>query len=106
MREQTKADPFDRSFLAEFLQLPLNNRARVDVLHRALREAIEIELTPRQREVIRLRWFERKRVCEIAEELSLDPSTVSRTAKRAEKRLQKALRFYVDYLNCGSMMEQ
>ena len=106
MDAQTKSGKSDRSFLKDFIQLPLNNRARVDVLHKALREAIQTELTPRQREIILMRWFERKRICDIAQELGLDPSTVSRTSKRAEARLKKALRFYVEYLNCASLLEQ
>ena len=93
-------------FFSEFMQVPVNNRARLDVVSRALHKAIETELTPRQQEILMMRWFRHMRIKEIAAELELTSSTVSRTCKRAEQRIRKALRFYIDYLNCASLQDK
>ena len=90
---------YDRSFVAEMMQIPVTNRDRLRVVCRALRDAMETELTPRQREILLLSYFERKSGKEIAETLGIVPSTVTRTRQRAEQRLRRSLRFYMEYLN-------
>ncbi len=100
-RVSEKVMEFDRRLAADLMQAPITNRERLTVVCRALHEAVETELTPRQREVIVMRYFEKRSGKEIAEILGLNPSTVCRIRQRAEQRLQHALRFYVAYLNCS-----
>ncbi|MBR2087758.1 MAG: sigma-70 family RNA polymerase sigma factor [Oscillospiraceae bacterium] len=91
---------FDQGFIAELMQIPVTNRNRLAVVCRALQEAIDTELTPRQREVLMLSYYAQKNGIEIAKELGISPSAVCRTRLRAEQRLRRALRFYMEYLNC------
>lgn len=70
-----------------------DNGGDLERLRRNLRIACEQELTPRQRELLRLRYEEELSVKEIAQRLALDKSTVSRTITRAKRRLYKYLRY-------------
>ena len=67
-----------------------NSRSR---LQRNLRLARANELTPRQAEMLQLYFDEGKTMQQIARELGVVPSTVSRTIARAEKRLRHCLRY-------------
>lgn len=58
---------------------------------RTLERAAKGELTPRQKECLRLMYGEGKGVCEIAEILGVKPSTASKHLKRARERLRKVL---------------
>ena len=62
-------------------------------LRRALKEAREEVLTPRQRLMLHLRYEEGLRAAQIAERLGVQKSTVSRTLKRAEARLARFLKY-------------
>ena len=62
-------------------------------LKRNLRLAREVELTPRQRQLMQMRYEENMSVTQIADALGLDKSTVSRTITRAKQRLYKCLRY-------------
>ncbi len=62
-------------------------------LQRNLRLARANELTPRQAEMLELYFDEGKTMQQIARELGVFPSTVSRTIARAEKRLQHCLQY-------------
>jgi RNA polymerase sigma-70 factor (ECF subfamily) len=88
---------FNRSLVQQLTETPQTNAEHLAIAHSALRRVMEEELTPRQREVLVLRYFEQLRLREIAERLDLDISTVCRTLHRAEKRIYKGLRFYFDY---------
>lgn len=70
-----------------------DNREQMDRLRRRLRQAREQELTPRQRQVLSLYYEGGLKICQIAEELSLNPSTVSRTLQRAKDRLYRYLQY-------------
>lgn len=70
-----------------------DNREQMDRLRRRLRQAREQELTPRQRQVLSLYYEGGLKICQIAEELSLNPSTVSRTLQRAKDRLYRCLQY-------------
>ncbi|MBR3779426.1 MAG: sigma-70 family RNA polymerase sigma factor, partial [Clostridia bacterium] len=61
-------------------------------LRRYLPEAME-DLTERQKEMVRMHFFDEKTVSDIARELKVNRSTVSRCLSRAEKRLRRTLRF-------------
>ena len=58
---------------------------------RVLRSAMEGELTERQKDCVRLRYFEEKSVSEVAEELGVTPPTASKHLKKARARLGKVM---------------
>ena len=70
-----------------------DNESDVRRLKRNLRLAREEELTPRQRQLMQMRFEQNMSVSEIAEALGLDKATVSRTITRAKQRLYKCLRY-------------
>ena len=70
-----------------------DNESDVRRLKRNLRLAREEELTPRQRQLMQMRFEQNMSVSEIAEALGLDKSTVSRMITRAKQRLYKCLRY-------------
>ena len=70
-----------------------DNESDVRRLKRNLRLAREEEPTPRQRQLMQMRFEQNMSVSEIAQALGLDKSTVSRTITRAKQRLYKCLRY-------------
>lgn len=70
-----------------------DNQDRLERLRRNLRQARDQELTPRQRKVLELRYERGMTGVEIAEELGVSPSTVSRTLRRARDRLRRYLQY-------------
>ena len=70
-----------------------DNEVQMSRLRRGLRQAREKELTPRQQEVLRLYFDECMTIPQIAKELSVNRSTVSRTLRRAKDRLYHSLRY-------------
>ena len=71
----------------------VDNSEQFDRLKRNLRKAIETELTPRQRQVITMYYFEGKKTTQISVELGVRRSTVSRTLIRARTRIQMVLEY-------------
>lgn len=55
--------------------------------------AIDDELTDRQKQLVHMYYIEQNRMQDIADELGLDISTVSRTLKRARERLRDCLKY-------------
>ena len=70
-----------------------DNECDLRRLKRNLRTAREEALTDRQRELLRMSFEENKSVTEIARELGVCKSTVSRTILRAKRRLYNCLRY-------------
>lgn len=70
-----------------------DNQEQIDRLLRNLRKARVQELTPRQQEVLSLRYEQNMRITEIAQHLGLNRSTVSRTLRRAQERLRRCLQY-------------
>lgn len=70
-----------------------DNSERLDRLRRNLRQAREQELTPRQRQLLELYYDRGKNMAQIARELGLNRSTISRTIRRARERLYRYLRY-------------
>ena len=62
-------------------------------LMRNLRLARQEALTARQRQLLRMNFEQNKTVTEIAQELGVNKSTVSRTLLRAKRRLYQCLRY-------------
>lgn len=70
-----------------------DNSERLERLRRNLRRAREQELTPRQRQLLELYYDQGLTIPQIAGELGLNRSTVSRTLSRARARLYRCLRY-------------
>lgn len=75
---------------------------RKDLRLRLLRSLLDTNLTKKQKCYIMLYYKENKKICEIAEQFGVLPSTVSRTINRARKKLFKAVtgrELYIRYTN-------
>ena len=59
----------------------------------AVRQALAHELTPRQMQLVHMYYIEQMQMQDIADELGLHISTVSRTIKRGRERLKTSLRY-------------
>lgn len=70
-----------------------DNQERLERLRRNLRQVRERELTPHQRRVLELRYEQGMSGIQIAQQLGISPSTVSRTLSRAKKRLRHYLQY-------------
>lgn len=55
--------------------------------------AMDEELTARQRQMVRMYYLEQKTMPDIARELGVGVSTVSRTIARGRRRLRRCLRY-------------
>ena len=85
-------DPIDIASLCLWRQEESgDNRERIRRLLSNLPLAVQQELTPRQREILRLRFTGGMSVTAIAEKLGLNKSTVSRSLARSMERLYKSL---------------
>lgn len=72
------------------------NRREREEYRRFLYRAIKTQLTHRQTQVMLLYYFEGKNITEIAQELELNKSTVSRTLRRSLNRLTDLARLYFE----------
>ena len=70
-----------------------DNGEQMTRLRRNLRRAREEELTERQREMVGLYYDQGMTMPQIAEQLGVSRSTVSRTLRRARDRLYRCLRY-------------
>ena len=70
-----------------------DNSLQLERMKRNLRIAREKELTPRQRCMLDLYYDQQMTVSEIAAELNVNVSTVSRTLQRARNRLRRSLQY-------------
>ena len=64
-----------------------------EVQIKRVNRVIAEELTPVQREILLAYYIENKKICRIAEDRGVHKSTVSRTLKRAERKLRRYLRY-------------
>lgn len=69
------------------------NTAELSRLKRNLILAMREEVTPKQRQALLLYYADGLNMREIGAMLGVDKSTVSRTIKRGERRLQRCLRY-------------
>ncbi len=70
-----------------------DNSERIERLRRNLRLAQRVELTPRQAEMIHLYYDLGYNQSQIARELGIYKSSVSRTLKRGRERLKRYLKY-------------
>ncbi|MBR2715667.1 MAG: sigma-70 family RNA polymerase sigma factor [Ruminococcus sp.] len=71
-----------------------SNRADILKMKVILSKALKSELTGRQRECIMMYFYENKRMRQIAKELSLSPSTVTRHIKAGKRKLENIAKYY------------
>ena len=74
-------------------QMASDNSREVSRLKRNLIRALREDVTPKQRQVLLMYYAQGLNMREIGEQLGVDKSTVSRTIKRGERRLQRCLRY-------------
>ena len=74
-------------------QMAADNSREISRLKRNLVRALQEDVTPRQRQTLLMYYGQGLNMREIGERLGLDKSTVSRTIKRGERRLQRCLRY-------------
>lgn len=70
-----------------------DNSEQLNRLRRNLRRAREQELTPCQRQILDMHFDREMSVTQIARELGVNPSSVSRSLQRAKKRLRRYLQY-------------
>ena len=87
-------DPIDIASLCLWRQEQSgDNQERIRRLLRNLPLAVQQELTPRQREILQMRFTGGMSITGIAKELGLNKSTVSRSLTRSVERLYRSLRY-------------
>ena len=74
-------------------QIAADNSHEISRLKRNLIRALREDVTAKQRQMLLLYYAEGKNMREIGEVMGIDKSTVSRTIKRGELRLQRCLRY-------------
>ena len=74
-------------------QIAEDNSREISRLKRNLIRCLREDVTEKQRQVLLLYYAEGKNMREIGQSLGVDKSTVSRTIKRGERRLQRCLRY-------------
>lgn len=79
-------------------QMSADNSQEISRLKRNLIRALREDVTAKQRQVLLLYYAEGLNMREIGERLGVDKSTVSRTIKRGERRLQRCLRYGAAHL--------
>ncbi len=85
----------DREWVQGFMDSPATNRGELQAAQRVLGKVIDKALTPRQREMLLMHYFDQKRVTDIARELGVSPSCVTRTLRRAETHLREIMQFFL-----------
>ena len=74
-------------------QMAEDNSQEISRLKRNLVRCLREDLTPKQQQALILYYSEGMTMREIGEKLGVNRSTVSRTIKRGERRLQRCLRY-------------
>lgn len=70
-----------------------DNEVQLQRLQEKLLQAIDEILTPRQRQILLLFYFQNMTVSQIAEQLQIAKSTVSRSLTRSIEKLEKTLHY-------------
>jgi RNA polymerase sigma factor (sigma-70 family) len=76
-----------------------NNTAEVNQMKELLKTAIREELTERQRYCLSEYFFEGKKMKAIAQDLNINPSTVTRHIKKAVTKLKHIAKIYTTSLD-------
>ena len=89
----TKAGEFECGMAIWIRENAGDNGEQMERLMRNLRKAREEELTPRQRQMLEMRFEQNMKISEISEALGVNRSTVSRTIIRAKKHLRRCPKY-------------
>lgn len=89
----TRSSEFPGDFTLWLRENAEDNSEQLSPLRKNLRKAREQELTPRQKQMLQMYFDDNKTMVQIAEELGVNRSTVSRTLSRARRRLYRCLRY-------------
>lgn len=94
-RERMFLSDENSDFIAYTLyQQGTSNRLERERMKQILTRAIRHELTDRQRDCITMYYLEGKKMKDIAQELHLSKSTVTRHIQSATRKLQKVASYY------------
>ncbi len=86
----------DLGGLQQFFQIKdTDDRDERQRLLRVIGEVVRRELTPRQREMVELYYFQNHTIPAVARILGVNKSSVSRGLKGARKRLEQYLKYLV-----------
>ncbi len=90
-----RGKPYSRDMAAYMNQLSEQNTnaGSVEQLKHNLIRCMKEDITPRQRTMLTLYYVHQLSQTEIARQLGVTPSTVSRTILRGERQLQRCLRY-------------
>ena len=72
-----------------------SNEERLNLVKQALPKVIENRLSERQKECVRLYYFENMNMEQTAAVLGIERSSVSRTLKRARNRIKTSLEYLI-----------
>ena len=75
------------------MQMASDNSKEISRLKRNLIRALQEDVTERQWQTLLMYYAQGYNMREIGERLGVDRSTISRTIKRGERRLQRCLRY-------------
>ena len=96
-----RGGPYAADMAVYARQMSADNSGEISRLKRNLIRALQEDVTPRQRQALLLYYAEGYNMRQIGEQLGVDKSTVSRTIKRGEHRLQRCLRY-----GAGALLEK
>lgn len=71
-----------------------SNSEKIKKVKKVMLEVVKNDLTPRQKQLVMLYYYSNMTMVEIAEELGIDHSTVSKTLARARKNIMDRLKYY------------
>jgi RNA polymerase sigma-70 factor (ECF subfamily) len=71
-----------------------SNSEHIKTLKKYMSDIINEELTERQREIVMMYYYENRNISEIADTLSVNPSTISRSLARSRKNIFRILKYY------------
>ena len=91
----TRSSEIPGEFALWQLENAETNSENINLLKKALRGAVQRELTPLQRETLLTYYCEGLSMAEIAARQGVNRSTVSRSITRSRERLKRVLRYYL-----------
>ena len=94
-RFENRASEWEGDLTVWLRQNAEDNQEQRERLLKNLRRAMREELTERQAQMIHMYFFDNKTIPQIAAELGLNRSTVSRTLKRGKARLSHTLQYSI-----------
>lgn len=94
-RFNEKVLDFDPAYIQSQLNPGTTNRRILTAFHHILNTVIEQELTPRQREIVLLYYFDGMTMREISVKLGVSLPSVSRTLHRGKNKIRSSLKYCI-----------